>query len=75
MIEGDAFPSDKYAVKSQIKFHGFDVADSLIGLKPRDGETILRTEDILKAIEENGDSIALIMLGGVNYYTGAEIRF
>ena len=54
VIEDDAFPSDQYAVKSQIEFHGFDVESSLIELKARDGETTLRTEDILKTIEENG---------------------
>ncbi len=70
VIEAGAFPSDQYAVGSQIKFHGFDIENSLIELKPRENETILRTEDIEKTIFENGDSIALILLGGVNYYTG-----
>ncbi len=70
VIEAGAFPSDQYAVQSQIKFHRFDVKDSLIELKPRENETTLRTEDIEKTIAENADSIALILLGGVNYYTG-----
>ncbi len=70
IIEAGAFPSDQYAVGSQIKFHGFDIGDSLIELKPKENETCLRTEDIEKTIAENGDSIALILLGGVNYYTG-----
>ncbi len=70
VIEAGAFPSDQYAVQSQIKFHRFDIKDSLIELKPREGETCLRIEDIEKTIAENGDSIALILLGGVNYYTG-----
>ena len=70
VIEAGAFPSDQYAVASQIKFHGFDVKSSLIELKPRKNETCLRTEDIEKTIVENADSIALILLGGVNYYTG-----
>jgi len=70
VIEAGAFPSDQYAVGSQIKFHGFSIENSLIELKPREGETCLRTEDIEKTIVENGDSIALILLGGVNYYTG-----
>lgn len=75
IIEGDAFPSDKYAVKSQISFHGFDVENSLIELQPRENETCLRTEDILKTIEENSDSLALVLLGGVNYYTGQKFDF
>ena len=70
VIEADAFPSDIYAVSSQIQFHGFDIASSLIKLKPRAGEVAVRTEDIEKLIEQEGDAIALIMLGGVNYYTG-----
>lgn len=75
VIETGAFPSDQYAVKSQIAFHGFDAAKSLIVLKPRAGEIVLRTEDIEKTIAENGDSIALILLGGVNYYTGQKFDF
>jgi kynureninase len=70
VIEANAFPSDQYAVQSQIKFHGFDVKTSLIELQPRPGETTLRTEDIEALIENDGESIALIMLGGINYYTG-----
>lgn len=70
VIESGAFPSDHYAVESQIKFHGFDAQKSLIELKPRAGENCLRIEDIEKSIEEHGDSIALILFGGVNYYTG-----
>ena len=70
VIEAGAFPSDQYAVASQIKFHGFDIQNSLIELKPREGETCLRTGDIEQTILENGASVALILLGGVNYYTG-----
>jgi len=70
LIEHHAFPSDLYVVQSQIKYHGYDPLTSLIQLKPREGENILRTEDILKLIQEEGDSIALIMFGGVQYYTG-----
>lgn len=69
VIEKNAFPSDQYAVQSQIKFHQNSDSD-LIELTPRDGEKTLRTEDIEKTLRENGDEIALILLGGVNYYTG-----
>ena len=70
LIEYDAFPSDKYAVESQLKFHGVDPAEGMIELKARDGEELIRIEDIEKIIEERGDEIALIMLGNTNYYTG-----
>jgi len=70
VIEGGAFPSDQYAVKSQLRFHGLDPANSLIELKPRLSEATIRTEDIEALIEREGHSIALIMLGGVNYATG-----
>lgn len=70
LIEYHAFSSDQYAVKSQIQFHGFDPKMSLIEIHPREGEDTIRTEDIESLIEKEGDSIALIMLGGVNYYTG-----
>jgi kynureninase len=70
VIEKGAFPSDQYAVEAQIKFHGFDPTAALIQLTPRDGESTLRTEDILETIEREGNSIALVMLGGVNYYSG-----
>lgn len=70
VIEKGAFPSDQYAVESQIRFHSYDPANSLLELTPREGEATLRTEDIIELIERQGDSIALILLGGVNYYTG-----
>jgi len=70
VIEGGAFPSDKYAVDSQLRFHGIDPQDGLIQLRPRMGEDHLRTEDILQALEREKDSIALVMLSGINYYTG-----
>lgn len=70
VIEKGAFPSDQYAVESQLKFHGFDPSDGLIELEPRDGEDTLRTGDILETIDREGNSIAMILLGGVNYYTG-----
>ena len=75
IIEGDAFPSDIYAVESQIKHHGLTPETSLIKLRPRDGESAIRTEDISAIIEREGDEIALIMLGGVNYYTGQVFDF
>ena len=75
IIEGDAFPSDIYAVESQIKHHGLTPETSLIKLRPRDGESAIRTEDIQEIIEREGDEIALIMLGGVNYYTGQVFDF
>jgi kynureninase len=70
LIERGAFPSDQYAVKSQISFHGFDPLSSLLELTQRDGESCLRDDDIQDLIEREGDSIALILLGGVNYATG-----
>ena len=80
VIEKGAFPSDQYAVKSQIEFHG-NIAgkfapgsDTLIELTPRDGESTLRTEDIIETIQREGDSIALVLLGGVNYYTGQAFK-
>jgi len=75
IIEGDAFPSDIYAVESQIKHHGLSVETSLIKLRPRDGESVIRTEDIATIIEQEGDEISLIILGGVNYYTGQVFDF
>ncbi len=70
IMEGGAFPSDQYAMESQVRFHGFDPQNAIIELHPREGEETLRTSDILKTIKEAGDELALVMLGGVNYYTG-----
>lgn len=70
MLEGGAFPSDYYAIETQLKLHGYDWQEHMIELLPREGEYTLRTEDILAKIDENKDELALIMLGGVNYYTG-----
>jgi len=70
MIEKGAFPSDQYAVESQIKFHGLDYEKSLIEVAPREGEYTLRTEDIISQIKEHGDSLALVLFSGVQYYTG-----
>jgi kynureninase len=70
VIELGAFPSDQYAVKSQIAFHGYDPAGSLIELSPLSGESCIRDEEINLLLERSGDEIALILLGGVNYATG-----
>lgn len=70
VIEDTAFPSDSYAVQSQAALHGFDPAAAVVRLKPRAGEETLRTEDVIAEIERQGKSIALVMLGAVNYYTG-----
>lgn len=70
LCEAKAFPSDQYALQSQLNFHGFDSDEALIEVAPREGEYHIRTEDILTEIEKNKDSIALILIGGVNYFTG-----
>ena len=70
LIESDAFPSDKYAVESQLKFHGYDAHEDLILWKPRKGEELLRIVDLESILNEQGDEIALLLIGGVNYYTG-----
>lgn len=70
IMEAGAFPSDQYAMESQVRFHGLDPAEAIVELKPRAGEHCLRTEDILAVIEKEGPSTALVMIGGVNYYTG-----
>ncbi len=70
LCEAKAFPSDQYALESQVKFHGFDPAEHLIEVAPREREQLIREEDIIAAIEKYGDEIAMIMIGGVNYYTG-----
>jgi kynureninase len=70
LMEGGAFPSDQYAVESQVVYHGFKPEDAIIELFPREGELTLRTDDILSAIEKNADELALVLFGGLNYYTG-----
>ncbi|HEY0742151.1 MAG TPA: kynureninase [Chryseosolibacter sp.] len=70
ITESGAFSSDQYAFETQLKFHGLTVDQALIELKPREGEPYLRTEDILTAIKEHQDQVALVIFGGVQYYTG-----
>lgn len=70
VIEDAAFPSDSYAVASQAVHHGLDPAAAIVRLTPRPGEDNLRTEDVLAFLEREGDTVALVMLGGVNYLTG-----
>lgn len=70
ICEEKAFPSDQYALESQVKFHGLNVKDALIEVGPRSGEHTIRHEDIIAAIDEAGDELAMVMIGGVNYYTG-----
>lgn len=70
LMEHKAFPSDHYAVESQIRFHGYDPAVSLATVDPREGEDTLRTEDIVAKIMDEGDSIALVLFSGVQYFTG-----
>lgn len=70
IAESGAFPSDQYAIESQIKLHGLDPVKALIELEPRKGEHELRTEDIIEAIRKHGDQIALVLFSGVQYYTG-----
>lgn len=69
ICEEKAFPSDQYAIESQLKFHGLG-AENLIEIAPRKGEFLIREEDIIAKINEIGDELALVMIGGVNYYTG-----
>jgi len=70
IMEGHAFPSDQYAVESQVSFHGYDPEDAIIELTPRQGTELLNTDDIIKRIEQHADETALLLLGGVQYYTG-----
>jgi kynureninase len=70
IMEAGAFPSDQYAIESQVRFHGFDPAEAIIEVAPREGEYTLRTADILSQINANADELALVMFGGINYFTG-----
>jgi kynureninase len=70
LCEEKAFPSDQYMFQSQLKFHGLQADEALVEIKKRDGEHFWRTEDVLKKIEDLGDELALVLIGGVNYYNG-----
>ncbi len=70
LIEDKAFPSDRYAIQSQLRWHGHDPASGLLEARPREGEASLRTEDVEALLDERGPEIAVVMFGGVNYYTG-----
>ncbi|MGV3503770.1 MAG: kynureninase [Adhaeribacter sp.] len=70
ITEAGAFPSDQYALETQVRFHGLDPDQVIVELAPRPGEHTLRPGDILAAIETHGPELALIMMGGINYYTG-----
>jgi len=70
MMEAGAFPSDQYAIETQVKMYGYEPDDAIIEIAPKPGKHTIDDEDIIKAIEEAGDSLAVVMFGGVNYYTG-----
>ncbi|SEM20212.1 Kynureninase [Aquimarina amphilecti] len=70
ICEEKAFPSDQYMLQSQVRFHGYDPDDAIVEIKKRKGEHNFRLEDILSTIKSVGDECALILIGGVNYYTG-----
>jgi kynureninase len=70
IMEAGAFPSDQYAIESQIRFHGLDPSVCIVEIAPREGEHLLRTEDIVQTIKNQGNTVALVLFGGINYYTG-----
>ncbi|XP_072875754.1 kynureninase isoform X2 [Chlorocebus sabaeus] len=70
LLEAKAFPSDHYAIESQLQLHGLNIEESMRMIKPREGEETLRIEDILEVIEKEGDSVAVILFSGVHFYTG-----
>ena len=70
ICEAKAFPSDQYAFETHLKHHGFDPATAIVEVAPRNGEFTLRTEDIISTIEKHGNETALVLFGGINYYTG-----
>lgn len=70
ICEAKAFPSDQYAMESQVLYHGFDPAEAIVEVKPRDGEHSIRHEDIIATIKKYNNQTALVLFGGVNYYSG-----
>jgi kynureninase len=70
ICEAKAFPSDQYAMESQVKLHGLNADESIIEVHPREGEYAIRTEDILATIKQYGETVAVVLFGGVNYYSG-----
>ncbi|MGN7720744.1 kynureninase [Chitinophaga sp. 22620] len=70
LMEAGAFPSDQYALETLVRLHGFDADDAIVEVHPREGEKLLHTEDILAAIHRHRDSLAVVLMGGINYYTG-----
>lgn len=70
ICEEKAFPSDQYLFQSQVNFHGYATEDAIVEVKRREGEHNIRLEDVLAKINEVGDELALVLIGGVNYYTG-----
>jgi kynureninase len=70
ICEAKAFPSDQYAMESQVRLHGLNPAEAIVEVAPREGEHTLRTEDIISTINQHGNQTALVLFGGVNYYTG-----
>lgn len=70
ICEEKAFPSDQYLIQSQVRFHGLEADDAIVEVKKRGGENYWRTEDIIAKINEVGDELALVIIGGVNYYSG-----
>jgi kynureninase len=70
LMEAGAFPSDQYAVETQVRLHGFDPETAIVEVAPRPGEYLIREEDIFDIIDQESSSLAIILLGGINYYTG-----
>lgn len=70
ICEAKAFPSDQYAFETQARYHGFDPANAVIEVAPRESEHTLRTADIIDTINQHGDTVAVVLFGGINYYTG-----